>query len=154
MVEPDIAIFGRKDAQQAVIIRRMVSELAFPVRVEVAPIVREHDGLALSSRNAYLSDEERRAAPAIARGLDAAHRAYRSGVHDATRLVAAVRDAIAGEPRVRTEYVEAVDPASLAPVDTADERTIVAVAAHLGKTRLIDNIVLGEGTAADPRLAP
>jgi pantoate--beta-alanine ligase len=154
MVEPQVAVFGRKDAQQAIIIQRMVTELNFPVRVDVVPTVREHDGLALSSRNAYLSDEDRRAAPAIARGLDAAHRAFRSGVRDASQLIAVVREVITAEPQFRIEYIEAVDPASLSPVDEAGSDTIIAVAAYLGGTRLIDNIVLAEGTTRDPRIEP
>lgn len=154
MVEPDVAVFGRKDAQQAIIVQRMVTDLEFSVRVEVVPTVRERDGLALSSRNAYLSEKDRRAAPAIARGLDAAHTAFRSGVTDASRLLRAVRDVIAAQPRFRIEYLEAVDSVSLSPVETAGGDTIIAVGAYLGETRLIDNIVLGEGIAGDPRVEP
>lgn len=154
MVEPDVAVFGRKDAQQAIIIRRMVSELDFPVAIEVAPTVREPDGLALSSRNAYLSEEERLMAPAISRGLESAHRAFEEGERSAERVTGIVREEISREPLFRVEYVDAVDPVSLSPVSVVDADTIVAVAAHIGATRLIDNIVLGQGTEGDPRLQP
>ncbi len=149
MVEPDLAVFGRKDAQQAIIAQRMVHDLSFPVEVVVAPTVREADGLALSSRNAYLSPEERRAAPALSRGLAAAHAAFRTGVSIAAELVAKVRRVVESEPLIRLEYVEAVDPVNLAPVRTARGDTLLALAARLGTTRLIDNVVMGEGLDGD-----
>lgn len=149
VVEPDVAVFGRKDAQQAVVIERMAKDLNFPVAIEVAPTVREPDGLALSSRNAYLSAVERAAAPALARGLAAAHAALQAGTTDAARLCAVVREVVGREPAIRLEYVEAVDPRSLEPVATAAPDTLLALAARLGGTRLIDNIVLGVGLSAD-----
>lgn len=149
MVEPHVAVFGRKDAQQAEIIRRMVQDLDFPVTIDVAPTVREPDGLALSSRNAYLKEDERRAAAVLARGLDAAHDAFVDGTRLVAALLAKVREAVDAEPALRLQYVEAVDPVTLQPMETADERTLLALAAFAGNTRLIDNIVLGEGTAAD-----
>ncbi len=152
IVEPDLASFGRKDAQQAVAIQRMVADLNLPIEIDVAPTVREHDGLAMSSRNAYLSAAERRVAPALARGLDAAHEAFVGGERVVERLVAAARAPIGAEPILQLEYVEVVDPVSLAPVETAAAASIVAVAARLGSARLIDNIILGEGTGADPRV--
>lgn len=154
IVEPDVAVFGRKDAQQAIIIQRMVTDLDFPVDIDVAPTVREADGVALSSRNLYLSAAERRAAPAIARGLDAAHRVFEQGTRDATAVLDAVRAALAAEPAMHLEYAEAVDPTALHPVTTVEAETLIAVAARLGKARLIDNIVLGQGTAGDPRVTP
>ncbi len=149
IVEPDVAVFGRKDAQQAIIVQRMVSDLSLPLEVVVAPTVREADGLALSSRNTYLTPEERRAAPALSRGLAAAHAAFRTGVSVAAELVAKARRVVEGEPSLRLEYVEAVDPVNLAPVRTATRDTLLALAARLGATRLIDNILLGEGLDTD-----
>lgn len=151
LVEPDVAVFGRKDAQQAIVIRRMVADLSFATEIDVAPTVREPDGLAMSSRNTYLTPAERQAAPAIARALDAAHQAFRQGTRDAPALLGVVRETVGREPAIQLEYAEAVDPACLRPVTIADRETIVAVAARVGSARLIDNIVLGDGTAADPR---
>ncbi|NIM51562.1 MAG: pantoate--beta-alanine ligase [Gemmatimonadales bacterium] len=152
IVEPDVAVFGRKDAQQAVIIGRMVADLNVPTEIDVAPTLREADGLAMSSRNVYLTEEERRAAPALARGLDAAHRAFQSGTRDPEALIAAVRQCLAAEPEIDTEYVELVDQRSLQPVTSVTADALLAAAVHLGSARLIDNIILGEGTAADIRL--
>jgi pantoate--beta-alanine ligase len=149
LVEPDVAVFGRKDAQQAVMVQRMVQDLNFPVDVVVAPTVREPDGLAMSSRNAYLSPEQRRVAPVLSRGLAAAHAAFLDGVTVAADLIATVRAAVEREALVRLQYVEAVDPVSLAPVDAVRGDTLLALAAHLGTTRLIDNVVLGDGLAGD-----
>jgi pantoate--beta-alanine ligase len=149
LVEPDVAVFGRKDAQQAVIVRRMIQDLDFPVTCLVAPTVREPDGLALSSRNAYLNPDERRAATALSRGLAAAHAAFAGGERQAEALIAAARRVIEAERLLRLEYVEAVDPEELVPVSTAAPETLLAVAAWAGSTRLIDNIVLGQGLAAD-----
>jgi pantoate--beta-alanine ligase len=152
IVEPDSAVFGRKDAQQAQIIRRMVADLSFPVRVDVAPTVREPDGLALSSRNIYLSPPERRAAAAIPRALTAGHDAYRAGARRAHDILAAITRTLATVPGLAPEYVAAVHPETLAPVETADAQTLVALAVRAGATRLIDNIVLGQGLAGDPVL--
>lgn len=152
IVEPDVAVFGRKDAQQARMVQQMVRDLNFATRVTVAPTVREHDGLALSSRNAYLNREERRAAVALSRGLDAAHRAFAAGERRAARLVTTVRETVETESLLRLQYVEAVDPQWLQPVETVGGETLLALAAFAGTTRLIDNIVLGDGTGADERL--
>jgi pantoate--beta-alanine ligase len=142
-VQPDVAFFGQKDAQQAIVIRRMVRDLDFPVEIEVLPTVREPDGLAMSSRNAYLSPEERRRAPALIRALRAAETAAASGE---TRASAAL-DAAAGELEragIVPEYLEARDAESLAPVESFNGRPVlVAVAARLGRARLIDNVVIG-----------
>jgi pantoate--beta-alanine ligase len=154
VVEPDLAVFGRKDAQQAIAIRRMVADLNLPVEIDVAPTVREPDGLAMSSRNAYLSPEERRVAPTLARALDAAHDAFRSGERSREGVLEAARAAIPAHPQLALEYLEIVDPATLAPAEAVEASSIVAVAARLGKARLIDNIVLGDGTAGDVRAAP
>lgn len=139
---PDVAVFGQKDFQQALLIRRMVRDLDFPVEIDVAPIVREADGLAMSSRNVYLDDDERARARAISAGLDRALDAFRSGVRDGARILAAARETIAATPRLRIEYLELVHPDTLEPVATAEAGCVVAVAAHVGRTRLIDNVIL------------
>jgi pantoate--beta-alanine ligase len=154
MIEPDVAVFGRKDAQQAVIVRRLVEDLSLPIEIVVAPIVREADGLALSSRNAYLSAEERAVAPTLSRALQAAHAAFAGGMTAAAELVARAERMIEDEPRFRLEYVEAVDPERLESVTTAQPDTLLALAARLGPTRLIDNIILGRGLAEDDVLTP
>lgn len=153
IVEPDLAVFGRKDAQQAALIRRLVETLSLPVHIVVAPIVREPDGLALSSRNAHLKPEERRASALLSRALTAAHEAFVAGTTDAVALCDAARRVLASDPAIRPEYVEAVDPETLQPVAVAAADTLLALAARLGGTRLIDNIVLGQGVAADELLA-
>ena len=153
IVEPDIAVFGRKDVQQALLIRRMAADLDLPTTVSIVPTTRAADGLALSSRNGYLSSEERRAAGAIPRSLDAGHAAFSRGERRAGTVLAAARAALAAEPALEVEYLEAVDPDRLAPVDAVEADTILALAARAGRTRLIDNIILGQGTAADARVA-
>jgi pantoate--beta-alanine ligase len=140
LVGPDVAYFGQKDAQQAVVIRRMVRDLDFPVRIEVLPIVREQDGLAMSSRNAYLEPADRERATALSRALAAAEREVRAGSLG-SGLEAARRDldAVGIEP----EYLEARDAETLEPVEQLGERPIlIAVAAQVGAARLIDNIVI------------
>lgn len=134
----DVAVFGEKDAQQLAVIRRMVRDLDVPVKIVGAPLVREPDGLALSSRNVYLSPEERRRALALHEGLDAAEELWRSGCGSAARAVAAARRRIASAADA-VDYVVAVDPDSLAPVKTLVPGTLIAAAARFGRTRLIDN---------------
>lgn len=154
MTEPDVAVFGRKDAQQARLIQRMVDELDFPMRIVVAPTVREADGLALSSRNTYLTPPQRQLAVSLSRALDAAHQAFRRGERSAQRIVAAARVVLAAAHDIRVEYVEAVDPDALAPAEIAEADTLLALAARVGETRLIDNIILGQGLGGDERLPP
>ena len=145
IVRPDFAFFGQKDAQQAIVIRQLVRDLAFACEVVVAPIVREESGLALSSRNSYLTDEERRAAQVLSRALLKAGTAYDEGEHNAARLVEIVRAAIENEPLARIEYVSINDGGTLESIDKLDERpALLSLAAFIGKTRLIDNIVLGK----------
>ncbi len=148
VVEPEVAVFGRKDFQQATLIRRMVADLDIPVEIEVAPTTRELDGLALSSRNTYLSADERRPALALSRALRAIEQAWRGGEADAERLERRGME-ILGAPGVIPEYLALVDEA-LQPVARVNAKTIVVVAARVGSTRLIDNVVLGEGIGADP----
>jgi pantoate--beta-alanine ligase len=140
LVGPDVAYFGQKDAQQAVVIRRMVRDLDFPVRVEVMPTVREADGLAMSSRNAYLDPEARERATALARALATAERAARAGSL-AAGLDAARRELAAAD--IEPEYLEARDAETLEPVaELADRPVLVAVAARFGAARLIDNVLI------------
>ena len=140
--EPDRAFFGQKDAAQVAVLRRMTADLGLPVEVVVCPIVREADGLAMSSRNRYLSAEERGQALALSRALEAAQALYGGGERRAAKLVEAARRVFAGEPEVRVDYIAAVDWATLEPVELAGPGTLFAVAAYVGNTRLIDNCIL------------
>jgi pantoate--beta-alanine ligase len=144
-VRPDFAFFGQKDAQQAVIIKRMVRDLAFDTEIVVAPTVREDSGLAISSRNLYLDAEEQQSAAVIHRALKQAKEIYKKGERHAAKLAETVRATIETEPRVRVDYVSVVDAETLEKLDRLDERPIlVAVAAYVGKTRLIDNTMLNK----------
>lgn len=144
ITQPNFAFFGRKDAQQVIIIKRMVRDLAMDVEIVVGPIVREEDGLALSSRNLYLSTDERKAATVLRRALEKARTLYNSGERDAARLLAAMQVIIEAEPLGRLDYVAITDTVRLDAVDTisASEPTLISMAVFFGKTRLIDNIVL------------
>ncbi len=147
IVEPDVAVFGRKDFQQAMLVRRMAADLDFALEVDVAPTVRELDGLALSSRNTYLNGDERRAAVALSRALRAVEQAWRAGEADPKALERRGM-AVLNAPGVTPEYLALVDD-QLRAVARADARTVVAIAARVGATRLIDSVVLGEGVASD-----
>ncbi|HEU4656821.1 MAG TPA: pantoate--beta-alanine ligase [Capillimicrobium sp.] len=138
MAQPDVAYFGQKDAQQAAVIRRFTRDLDIPVRVETCPTVREPDGLAMSSRNAYLTAEERPRAVALRRALDAARAAVDGGEVDPAAVAAAARVPMA-ELGVEPEYLALVDPDTFQPVDRIDRDVLVAVAARVGRARLIDN---------------
>lgn len=138
-VQPDHLWLGQKDAQQALILERMVADLLLPVRVLRGPTVREDDGLAKSSRNAYLSHAERQQAVALSQGLAAAWILLKEGERSATRLASAIRREWDGYPLVREDYIAIVDPASLEPLKTVRGPALVAVAAHVGPARLIDN---------------
>ena len=141
IVKPDRAFFGQKDFQQTVVIRRMVKDLNMDTEVVIGPTLREPDGLAMSSRNVYLAPGERAAAASLFAALSAAKELYASGERDAGRLKARVYEILAGEPMVRPEYVEAVD-IDMRPARVAGDDTVIAIAARLGNTRLIDNIPL------------
>src|SRR4051794_24840729 len=145
LVQPDLACFGQKDIQQLTLIRRMVRDLDWPVEVVAIPTVREPDGLAMSSRNGYLNADERRQALALSRALLAAHRSFCEGEREAARLEQRMRQVLDTEPDLRVEYIAIAEPESLSPVSIADSGTIVAVAARVGSTRLIDNIKLAQG---------
>jgi pantoate--beta-alanine ligase len=149
VVTPDVAFFGQKDAQQVAVLRRMVRDLDMPVALEVLPTVREPDGLAMSSRNSRLDATERRRALALSRALEAAQRAVEAGEHDADRIRSAAREAM---DDVTPEYLALVDPDSFEPVTTVNGRVLVAVAARIGATRLIDNTIVQ--SAATPHGAP
>lgn len=141
IVQPDAAYFGMKDGQQLAVIRRMVEDLNFPVSIVAVPTVREPDGLAMSTRNRYLSPQERKAATAIYRGLQAARARLEAGERDPEALRAAVRAELAAEPLLKEQYIEVVDAADLQPVERVDGPVMIAVAAFAGSARLIDNIV-------------
>jgi len=142
IVGPDVVFFGEKDAQQLRIVRRMALDLHLEARIVSCPTVREEDGLALSSRNAYLGPEERRAAPVLYRALRSAAAAFCAGESGAGRLVDVARGAIAAEPFARLDYVEAVDGETLEPLTVARAGTLIAAAAWFGRARLIDNVTL------------
>jgi len=142
IVEPDLAFFGQKDSAQAVIIRRMVRDLGFNVEIVVCPIVREPDGLALSSRNAYLDPRQRKQATVLYRSLMRVQSLADRGERDSARLIAAALDVFKEEPETRLDYLEIVDRETLDPVANTSKGALVAVAAFVGTTRLIDNIVL------------
>jgi pantoate--beta-alanine ligase len=139
IVQPRVAFFGRKDAQQARIIRQMVTDLNLSTEIELCPIVREPDGLALSSRNVYLSPEDRRAAVAISRALAACKECISSGERDAARLLATIRGKLESEPRLTVDYAEIVDADSFEPVRMIRGNCYVLIAVKVGGTRLIDN---------------
>src|SRR5512143_364299 len=142
IIQPDVAFFGQKDAAQLAVIRRMVRDLNIPVEIVGCPIVREADGLAMSSRNAYLNADERKRALALRRSLLRVEEAFRAGERSAAKLVAAATTVFAEEPQIRLDYFEVVDPETLEPVEKITGRTLCAVAAYVGSTRLIDNVVL------------
>ena len=145
VIKPDFAFFGQKDGQQAVLVKRMVRDLAFNTEIVVLPVVREESGLAMSSRNNYLGDEGRRAATVLNRALSQAREAFEEGEHSATRLVELVRSIIEKEPLARIDYVSVNDAETLARLDRIDDRpALISLAAFIGKTRLIDNVVLGK----------
>jgi len=141
MAQPDEAFFGQKDAQQALLIRRMARDLDFPVQIEVCPTVRERDGLAMSSRNALLDAESRRRATALSRALFAVERAVAGGERDAERALAVGR-AVLATGGIEPEYLAAVSAETLAPVTTLGGETLIALAARVGTVRLIDNVVV------------
>jgi len=142
-VNPHVALFGQKDAQQAVIIRRMVRDLEMDVEIEICPTVRESDGLALSSRNVYLGPEERRAAPVLYRALRRAESAIVSEEErDPERILSLIRETVAAEPLVSLEYAAVVDGETLQPLERIRGGVLIPLAARLGATRLIDNILV------------
>lgn len=146
--KPHVAVFGEKDFQQLAVIRAMARDLDFDVEVAGAPIVREPDGLAMSSRNVYLKGADRQAALCLCRGMRRAEEMFSAGTRDPARLVDAVRAAIASEPRASLDYVEARDPDTLAALDGPSGRLTILAAARVGPARLIDNMTLEGGTTS------
>jgi len=142
IVQPSFAYFGRKDAQQARIIRQMALDLDFDAQIIVRPILREHDGLALSSRNVYLQSDDRRAAAELHRSLESVRREIAAGQRDVLRLLAVLRQVLDAEPRIALDYAEIVDADTLDPVVTLRGNCLILLAAKLGKTRLIDNALI------------
>lgn len=142
ILKPHIAVFGQKDVQQLAVIRRMVRDLRIGVKIEAVPVVRETDGLAMSSRNAYLSEEEREQAPAVYRGLMAAKQLAEKGENRCSRLKERFSEVVDGMPLLRTQYVETVNPDTMRPVHLVNERVLLAAAVFAGKTRLIDNVLI------------
>lgn len=143
IVLPDVAVFGQKDAQQLRVIQRMVRDLDFPVEILPGPIVREPDGLAMSSRNQYLSPQQRKDALCLRRALQEAETRYQAGERSVKQLRQGIVGVLAGVPVAIMDYVEFVDNETLAPVDHVDRPVLVALAVKIGSTRLIDNIVIG-----------
>jgi pantoate--beta-alanine ligase len=142
-VQPHKAYFGQKDAQQAAVIRRMVRDLNFPVEIVVCPIVREPDGLAMSSRNIYLDPEQRKAATVLYRSLSAAKEAYERGELDAEKIRGKMEEILEGEPLAEVQYVSCADYDTLEELETVKGKSLLSMAVFIGKTRLIDNFVLG-----------
>jgi len=142
-VQPHKAYFGQKDAQQAAVIRQMVRDLNFPIEIVVCPIVREPDGLAMSSRNVYLDSEQRNAATVLYRSLSAAKEAYESGERDAEKIRGKMKEVLAAEPLAEVQYVSCADYDTLDELEEIKGKTLLSMAVFIGKTRLIDNFVLG-----------
>ena len=144
-IRPDFAFFGQKDAQQALVIRRLVKDLAFDTEIVILPIVREDSGLAISSRNLYLNPEEQKSATILHKALVQAKQAFKDGERNASRITDLMRQTIESEPRARLDYVTIADAETLEKLDRVDDRpTLIALAAYVGKTRLIDNMILNK----------
>ena len=144
LFQPQKAYFGQKDAQQAAVIRRLTADLDFPTEIVVCPTVREPDGLAMSSRNTYLDPDERRAATVLYRALEAGRRTYAAGERDADRLRQILQTVLAEEPRAEVQYVSAADPDTLQELHGPVESALLSLAVFIGKTRLIDNLVISD----------
>jgi len=144
IVQPDVAVFGRKDFQQCVLVGQMCRDLDFPVEIVAAPTIREADGLALSSRNTYLTANERESALQLSRALRAAQQRFANGERAGDQLIAAAHTVLARDPGLKVQYLELVDAQTLAPAVRAEPDSVLAVAAYVGKTRLIDNVSMAE----------
>lgn len=154
IVEPQCAYFGQKDAQQILVIDRMIRDLHFPVELRVVDTVRGPDGVALSSRNTYLSPDERQAAPVLRRSLDLAERLWQDGERDAEQVRKAMVEAIEAEPLARLDYVSIADARTLDEIHVIDRKALVSLAVRIGRTRLIDNAVLPPGESLLTRSSP
>ena len=142
IIKPDIAYFGQKDAQQAFVIKKMVEDLNMPLKIKVMPIVREKDGLAMSSRNIYLNPEERKEALSIYKSLRLAKDLYKAGERDSKKILRKMREVILKEKDVKIDYISVVDLQKFKNIDRISKKALVAVAVKIGKMRLIDNIIL------------
>jgi pantoate--beta-alanine ligase len=145
LVTPDVAVFGQKDIQQAVLVRRLIVDLNWNLELVIVPTVREPDGLALSSRNVYLDPESRARAGMLSASLDRAHQLFRAGERQAAVLQREMERVLQVHPDISVEYIAIVDPHHMRPVTVVEDTTIAALAARVGSTRLIDNIALGQG---------
>ncbi|MCE1253876.1 MAG: pantoate--beta-alanine ligase [Anaerolineae bacterium] len=141
-VQPQKAFFGQKDAQQAQVILRMVADLNFPIDIQICPIIREADGLAMSSRNTYLSPAERQAAPILNRALLSARSLYENGERNAAVIKNSLQDIFKEEPLARPQYIAVVDPATFEEIGIIQDKALILLAVYFGKTRLIDNLIL------------
>jgi pantoate--beta-alanine ligase len=141
--QPHKAYFGQKDAQQVAVIRRMTTDLNFPIEIVVCPTLREDDGLAMSSRNKYLNEAERKAATVLFRSLSEAKKLYESGERDAEKLREKMKEVLASEPLANMQYISCADYDSLEKLNVISGKTLLSMAVFIGKTRLIDNFVLG-----------
>ena len=146
-VQPDVAVFGQKDAQQVAVISQMTRDLSYPIEIKVVPIVRESDGLALSSRNTYLNQDQRKAATVLYRSLRAAEKAYLSGERSAENIRQIMSETIADEPLASAQYVSCADLLTLTELETITNGALLSMAVYVGKTRLIDNWILGKPNA-------
>ncbi|MCP2605338.1 pantoate--beta-alanine ligase [Candidatus Aminicenantes bacterium AH-873-B07] len=146
IVQPDIAFFGQKDAQQAIIIKRMVKDLNLDVKIEVMPIIREKDGLAMSSRNTYLNPEERKSATVLYRSLQLAKKLIEKGERNSELIISKMKELIEAEPFSKIDYIEIVDLEELNPIKEIKNEALIALAVYIGNTRLIDNIIVKSET--------
>lgn len=144
IVQPAVAVFGQKDFQQCVLVKRMCADLDFPCEIMIVPTVREPDGLALSSRNVYLGVKERQSAVQLSRALRTARERYAQGERDPRKLVEAARAVLAADPAIQLQYVELVDPLTLNTPEAARDDSVISLAARIGGTRLIDNMLMGD----------
>lgn len=142
IVEPDIAYFGQKDFQQAVIIKQMVKDLNMNVKIKVLPIIREDDGLAMSSRNEYLTDSQKKTAPILYHSLQEAKKIIKGGLKDSKKIIDLIKRIIKSQGNIKIDYVEIVDPNTLRRKEKIDNKVLIALAVWIGKTRLIDNILV------------
>ena len=142
-VQPHKAYFGQKDAQQAAVIRQMTRDLSYPIEIVICPIVREPDGLAMSSRNVYLDRDQRKAATVLSRSLRAAQEIYDEGERNAEKIRGRMKEVLASEPLAEVQYVSCADYDTLEELETVTGKALLSMAVHVGKTRLIDNLVLG-----------
>lgn len=142
IVNPDLSLFGQKDAQQAIILKRMVKDLDLDVKIEVLPIVREKDGLAMSSRNSYLNPEQRKAALSLSKSLKEAREMIDAGERDSEKIIRRMKEIIEKEPLAKVDYIDIVEMSGLEPINKIENKALIALAVFIGKVRLIDNTIV------------